>query len=156
MKVAARVSSILFAFILISMPSFIQAQSVQQETQAFVADFVKKYNAADAQAIADLFTSDAIMIRSDNQTSQGKSAIKGYYHQFHSMMDAKAEISVGEVVSLPGNYSYTTGPYSVNATVKANGQKVKMGGTYAVLSQKIKGEWKVTRMLLMVPTPPQS
>ena len=138
------------------LPASHQAQSIQNEIEAFVATYVERYNDGDASGLAGLFTEDAVMVRPDNQKTTGSKGIEGYYRQFYSMMDAKGQISVGEVIPLPGNFSYTTGPYSLEATIKANGQKVKMAGTYSALSKKINGEWKIARMLLMIPTPPQS
>ncbi len=156
MKITSGIISFFIAFAFLTLPSFSMAQSVEREIKSFVTHFEKIYNSGDAQAVTALFTDDAIIIGSDNQQSNGKTAVRAYYQQFFANMSAKAQIGAGEIISLPGNYSYVTGPYTIDATIKANGQKVKIIGSYATLAQKINGKWKVGRMMLMVPTPPQS
>lgn len=145
-----------FLFILLALPFTTHAQSVQSEVEALVANFEALYNQGDASGLAALFAEDATMIMADNQKITGTQGIKEYYHQFHTAMDVKGQIDMAEVIALPGGYSYISGPYSLGATVKANGQKLVMKGSYSSLLQKVKGEWKVVRQMIMVPTPPQS
>jgi len=151
MKNALKSISFSILLALLALPFTSQAQSVQAEVEAFVANFGKLYNQGDAAGLATLFSKDAMMIMADNQMVTGKQDIEKYYRQFHDVMEVKGEINLGEVIPLPGEYSYISGPYTLGATVKANGQKLVLEGSYGTLLKKIDGQWKVVRQMVMAP-----
>ena len=149
----------IFSFFLLSFLgisfSMAQSKNIEKEMENFVAKYEKAYNRHDATTVAQLYTEDAKIIRFDDNVFSGSKHIETYFTQFFARMDAKNKISIDDIVTLPDGNAYITGHFDLEATVKESADEIQMKGTYSVLSKKINGDWKIQRMMLMMPTPPQ-
>jgi len=122
--------------------------------------YVKAFNAADANAIGALYTSDAIAMPGHNATLTGQAAIVAYNQGLFDHMTARIEITPDETRTM-GNFGFDRGRYKLTMTPKAGGPAVSDEGRYIVMLEKgANGSWKVTRdidnssVAMPAPAPP--
>jgi ketosteroid isomerase-like protein len=100
-------------------------------------EFLRAYNAKDAEAVAALYAEDATLV-SDGGTFRGRDAIRKWVT---SGLDQGSMLEAIEpsVEKSSGNLAYGTG-----RTRRLVGSVVHLG-QYLIVMEKIKGEWKIVQ-----------
>lgn len=147
-----KISSVFFFLIVFAFSHQMQAQDYSKQYQKTADNFEKLLIKGDAQGIADLFTTDGQMNDLDGTNLNGPTAIKNNYSgQFSGIKYKDVDITVDEVMTLPGDYVMGRGSYT--ATMMMDGQTMKMKGFYQNLCKVIDGKLKIHRHLGLVPAP---
>jgi uncharacterized protein (TIGR02246 family) len=107
--------------------------------------FTAAYNSADAAALANLYTEDAIVMPPHQPAVEGKAAIQGWFQTFFSQNTAKLAIIAQETQMING-WAYDRGTFAITITPKAGGGPIEDAGKYLVILQRqADGAWKVHR-----------
>ena len=104
-------------------------------------------NAGDYEAIADLFTEDAIRMEADVPAQVGREAILSAMRS--DMEEATSESkSVTEEIRLAGDWAVVRGTYEVTVTPKEGGEPVHTTGKWMEVHEKqADGSWKISRSI---------
>jgi uncharacterized protein (TIGR02246 family) len=108
-----------------------------------VADaYVKATLAADAKAIADLYTDDAVEMPPNQPAVKGRAAIQQYYQkQFAAGKIARFSLTHLESRAM-GDTGFDVGTYQQNIT-PATGAAMDDSGKYTVILKRTGGRWRV-------------
>lgn len=107
--------------------------------------FMAAYNSGNAEAIASLYTADAVSEPNHTATLTGRDAILGSQKAMFERVTVKVTLTPDETTTR-GQTGYDRGHYSVEATPKDGGPVVTNEGRYLVLLVKESdGTWKVAR-----------
>jgi uncharacterized protein (TIGR02246 family) len=111
------------------------------------------YNAADADALANLYTEDAIEMSANEPTQVGRVALRdGFLAEFAGGKGTATVTS--EEMRLLGDWAFDRGTFSVSMVPAAGGDPVMAGGRYIViLHRQADGSWKLARGISNSPTP---
>ncbi len=111
--------------------------------------------AADAAALANLYTEDGISQTNQMATQTGRAAIEeGQKAAFSQVSFSGMEIMPEETHTI-GNIGYERGRYKMTVTPKAGGEPATQQGRYMLVLQKgADGIWRVARDMDNVDSPP--
>lgn len=113
-----------------------QEAAVDAVREAYVAS----YNQADAEAVAELFTEDAVTLFADGGVSEGREQIRaGHEETFAS--NPEAQIDPAEVLVMD-DIAVQRGTYSVQMN-PAEGESTGFSGSFITELQRVEGEWKI-------------
>lgn len=116
--------------------------------------WVAGYNAADADALANLFTEDAIAMPAEQPTITGRAAIRQHYADTFAAGKGTASVTPQET-QLMGDWAYDLGTFSGTFTPAAGGDAMSVEGRYiVVLQRQTDGSWKIARDIDNSATPP--
>lgn len=130
--------------------------------------FVQTFNAGDATAAGNLYTTDAIAAQNHQPTENGREAIVKGLQGLFSAYSVKFTLTPDETKTM-GDFAYDWGHYTFALTPKAEGTPAPPPdeGRYLVLIRKDSdGQWRVARdignsslpmpmpMPMPTPTPP--
>lgn len=124
------------------------AQSSGKSIKKFTRSFSKAYNAKDNAALTAMFTSDAVRVDTEGKSTNGAEQIGAAYAQVFSATDQKVVITQTDVRDNPDGSVVANGRYGVTGTVKSNGEKITLAGTYENILVKHNGQWKISHMKL--------
>ncbi len=92
--------------------------SFRDHMDARHADFVRRFNAADADGIADTFYHpDAIILPPNHLPVIGRDAIRSFLRDFHSSADRRCALTLAHVES-SGDLAYVIGVYTATARLR--------------------------------------
>jgi uncharacterized protein (TIGR02246 family) len=129
---------------------------------------MRAFNAGDATAVGNLYTTDAVFAQNHEPTVTGREAIVKSNTGFFSLYSVKMTLTADETKTM-GDFGYDMGRFTFALTPKAEGTPaVPMDeGRYLVLLHKdTDGQWRVSRdignsslpmptpMAMPMPTPP--
>jgi uncharacterized protein (TIGR02246 family) len=118
------------------------AANIDKAVSAVADAYVKATLAADAKAIADLYTDDAVEMPPNMAAVKGRAAIQQYYEkQFAAGKIARFSLTHLETRSL-GETGYDVGTYQQSITV-AGGAAMEDSGKYTVIVKRAGGRWRV-------------
>ena len=116
--------------------------------------WVTAYNAADADAVANLYTEDAVDMPSQQPTASGRAAVRDLMASQFATGTAVATVTSDEM-QLMGDWAFDRGTFTVNITPAAGGDPVMTGGRYIViLRRQADGSWKLARGIDNSPVAP--
>ncbi len=125
-------------------------QNTQAEITARVKQFETEYNtAANAATLGAHFTPDAVMLDPYGKKIVGADAIGHWHADPFAQVTCHLEITVDEVIELPGGYAFCGSHYVNNGTTKADGGKWVSKGEVTTLFRKEDGVWKIMRHTLV-------
>jgi len=113
------------------------------------AAYMKAYAAKDAEAIANLYTEDAIDTGSDTTALVGRAAIKAAVAADFAQQTAGSSPTLtieGDAVMGTADFVVTEGTYSLSFPLPA-GPFVMHGGWMAVSTHQADGSWKMHRLI---------
>jgi uncharacterized protein (TIGR02246 family) len=102
-----------------------------------VARYVEASHAGDADALADLYTDDAVLLPPDHPPIRGREAIRSYWRQG---TDEGLEVTT-LTVEVDGAVGYLAGQYTLPATDE---EPADSGKYVMCLKQQHDGSWKLT------------
>jgi uncharacterized protein (TIGR02246 family) len=122
------------------------------------AAFTKAYNAGDAAALSNLYTTDAISMGNHQPSDTGRDAITARQKAGFEQMTFSIDITSEETRTM-GNFGFDRGRFKISVTPKAGGAPMSDEGRYLVLLEKgTDGNWRVSRDIdnssLPMPAPP--
>lgn len=102
------------------------------------------FDAGDAQAIAALFTEDAVAMPAQHPAIQGRDAIRAFYaEQFAAFVIHIDGVAVE--TRLFGDHGFSRGTYMVTLRPKAGGDTITDEGKYLfIVHRQRDGTWKAT------------
>jgi uncharacterized protein (TIGR02246 family) len=103
----------------------------------------KAFNEGNAQAIAEYFTEDALLMAPGKPVSKGKKAVHTYYETIFNEYNTALE-SHYEEVEVSGSLAYGRGEAKVTITPKAGGAPSASTAKYLNILKKSNGVWKTT------------
>jgi len=127
------------------------AQNLNKEIEDYTQKFQAAYNKADHAALTALLTADAVRNNADGTVINGAAAIGADYAKGFSATDQQVDIKITKITPQGDNKVLINGTFSLSGTVKANGQKIAIDGTYENTALKENGMWKISIMKLMTP-----
>lgn len=127
------------------------AQNLNKEIEDYTQKFQAAYNKADHAALTALLTADAVRTNADGTVINGAAAIGVAYAQGFSATDQQVDIKITKITPQSDNKVLINGTFSLTGTVKANGEKIAIDGTYENTALKENGVWKISIMKLMTP-----
>lgn len=113
------------------------------------------YNAGDFQAVADLYTEDAIVVNFDGRYDVGRQAIyEGLAEPLPEPMDQGTIVVTTEEVEIFGDTAYGMGTYVLSAP---DGTTM-MQGSFVTIDKLVDGEWKMHRHVInmLMPEPEEA
>jgi uncharacterized protein (TIGR02246 family) len=127
------------------------APPTQAEIEAAIGKVREAYvaaeNAGDAAALTALFTSDAVLMPPNAPAASGKEAIQSFLQSQNDAFSFELAVTQAEVVA-SGDWAYTHGTYTLEATPKPKGKAVEDSGKYLnVLAHQPDGSWKIARQI---------
>ena len=119
------------------------------------AGFIAAYKAGDAQAIANLYTEDAISEPNNQATLEGRQAIVDSLTSMFELVSVNVDLVPDETTTL-GEVGLDRGHYTVVVTPKAeDATPTTAEGRYLVVLVKMPdGSWKVARDIDNAGAPP--
>jgi uncharacterized protein (TIGR02246 family) len=109
------------------------------------AAFMAGYEAGDAAAIGNLYTTDAVSESNNQPTLEGRDAIVASLKGMFEQVSVKATLVPDETKTL-GTLGIDRGHYSVTATPKAGAPPITSEGRYLVVYRKdADGAWRAWR-----------
>lgn len=132
----ATVSLAIFVF-----PGIVAADAVA-EIEATGQEFESALNAGDAEALAGLFTDDAVVLPPDMPRLEGRDAIRDLWQGFIDV-GVQGELTVDEVEVL-GDTAIKVGSYTVTIPGEDGAETTETGKFLEVLKQE-EGAWRIHR-----------
>lgn len=125
----------------------VDVAALKDAIQAREKEWSAGYLAANAAAVAALYTEDAASVPPTGDWQRGRAAIaQGNQIQFDSTTYTARSDSTDEVIDLDANYVLEVGHYSSTGTAKADGKPRTSAGRYVVLWRKdADGIWRIHR-----------
>lgn len=128
-------------------PNVANAQSKEQAAaEKLVHTYFDALNAADAEKVLSLFTSDAVLLPSGAPTAAGTEQLKGNYQYVFDNFGFALEETIGEVV-VEGNYAFVRSTSKGSLLIKANQQKLEDNFRELFVLQKVNGDWKIAQYI---------
>jgi len=119
--------------------------------------FVAAYKAGDAQAIAQLYSEDAISEPNNQATLEGRPAIVESLTSMFELVAVDVELIPDETTTL-GDVGFDRGHYVVTVTPKGEGgsPSTSEGRYLVILARQADGTWKVIRDIDNAGAPPMA
>ncbi len=130
------------------------------EMQARTDAYVQAVEAGDAAALAELYTTDAVLMPSDAPAVKGKAEIQAFATPRSEQSTTKLTIDTTET-QVGGDWLYAWGTFTSAVTLKAGGETIEAAGKWMNISQRqADGTWKIHRGIwntdAPMPQPPDS
>ena len=110
--------------------------------------FVAAFNAGDAEAVASIYTDDAILMLPYQPAYEGKQAIQAAFQSlFQNNMESTLKLTMTpQEIEIAGDWAYERGTSSMTATPKAGGTPIEDSRKYLVIFKRLPGGiWKAHR-----------
>lgn len=124
-------------------PAALSAED-EAAVRAMDAEWARAATAGDGNAIAALYTADAVVMPPNEATRRGDAA-KQYWIDFANQFTAQAELAT-EVVEGRGDLAFTSGTWRMTLTPKTAGAKAmpsQEGKYLGVMKKQADGSWKL-------------
>jgi uncharacterized protein (TIGR02246 family) len=109
------------------------------------ADYVEAYNAADVDALVDLFTADAVNMAPNEPSTGGAAGLRNMFETQFEQVTAEVSVNIGET-QIAGDWAYSRGSYKLTVTPKEEGEPVEDNGKWLnILQRQADGAWKIHR-----------
>jgi uncharacterized protein (TIGR02246 family) len=119
--------------------------AVEQAVDRVRQDFNAAYNGADAVAIANLVTEDAVWMPPGQHSVAGRQAIKARYAAQFRALTPRFELHPGEIQA-SCTWAFLRGSYTRADTPTAGGEPIVYKGKYLMIMRKQpEGGWKIAR-----------
>jgi uncharacterized protein (TIGR02246 family) len=130
-------------------PPPVDVAALTDAIQAREKEWSAAFLAADAAAIANLYTEDAATIQPSGEWRRGRAAIaQGMQPQFDTTTFSAREDITEEVIPVGPDFAFEIGHFSSMGTPKAGGAARTASGRYIVLWRKdADGVWRAHRDL---------
>ena len=117
--------------------------------------WVAAFNAADAEALANMYTEDAIDMGSNEPSLTGRAAIRDSFVAQFGMGKGTATVT-SEELQLAGDWAYDRGMFTLTMTPAAGGDPMTLANDryLVILRKQADGTWKLARLINNSPTPP--
>ena len=122
--------------------------------RAMDAEWARAATAGDGNAIAALYTADAVIMPPNDATRRGDAA-KQYWIDFANQFTTQAELAT-EVVEGRGDLAFTSGTWRMTSTPKTAGAKpmpAQEGKYLGVMKKQPDGSWKLAYDIWNVSAP---
>jgi len=125
----------------------VDVAALRDAVQAREKEWSAAFLAADAAAIAALYTEDAASIPATGDWSRGREGIARLMQlDFDSTNFSSREDITEEVIPIAAAYIFEVGHYASSGTSKADGKPKSESGRYVVLWRKdADGAWRILR-----------
>lgn len=123
-----------------SAPESRQPQDLAEQMQAADAEFSAAFAAADAQALASLYTEDAMLLPPGGDFVSGREAIQGFWQAVMDAGVAEARLTVEEAEGL-GDTAWEVGRYALHDAAGALIDE----GKYIVIWKSTDAGWRLHR-----------
>ena len=109
-------------------------------------EYVSAWKAANADQLANLYTTDALVLYPNQPAVVGRSAILDYFKSsFAELAPEDFELTSAEI-EIVGPWAFDRGLYRWKAVPRAGGEPISDHGKYLVILQRQPdGSWKVAR-----------
>lgn len=107
-------------------------------------EFLEAYNAANADALAALYTDDAVFLPADSPPVDGRDSIRAFFRR-ELAAGPTLEVDPHEVVPLSPSWTSSGGIYRVTVTPEGTDEPVNVRGSYLLLFHETAEGWKLYR-----------
>jgi uncharacterized protein (TIGR02246 family) len=129
-------------------------QNTRQQIEKIIAAYHDNWNSHNATGIADLYTSDGVLVTDRTAGfKKGHQEIEQYYKDLFNRISHNDSATVDELWPLGSNAVITVGEYHLSG--QAENGPIKADGHYTTVDVREGGAWKI-RLLTAVPNPPPS
>ena len=109
-------------------------------------EYVSAWKAANAERLADLYTTDAFVLYPNQPALAGRSAILAYFKSFFAEFAQEDFELMSAEIEVVGPWAFDRGIYRWRAMPRAGGEAIADYGKYLVILQRQPdGSWKVAR-----------
>jgi ketosteroid isomerase-like protein len=136
---------VLIVFILFGIPCRAQ---IGAEIESAISAFQEAYNIGDNVALNNMFTTNAEKINTDGTTINGAEKIAASYKSSFTAANIQISNTVTSIVFENENKAVSKGSFTINGTLKSNGDPIFSDGTFENTYIKENGVWKISRMKL--------
>ena len=110
-------------------------------------DWRSGWLAGDADLLLSLYADEPVLMPQDQPAVVGKDAIRSLYQSVLKEFDFKSEGTLKEV-EVSGDWGYFWSTYTLTATPKAGGKRIKSAGkSVFIVMRKPGGAWKIARLI---------
>ena len=111
------------------------------------ADWRSGWLAGDADLLLSLYADEPVLMPQDQPAVVGKDAIRSLYQSVLKEFDFKSEGTLKEV-EVSGDWGYFWSTYTLTATPKAGGKRIKSAGKSVFIVRRKPGRaWKIARLI---------
>ena len=137
----------MFALIAFTYP--LLAQDAQKDMLALTEKYEQSYNKKKDKALKAMYTENATRINTDGTVYTGSETIRAAIAEsFHEMPSQKVTIRHDKSETAADGTVTATGSYVVKGRSKA-GEAIDLKGTYTNTVIKEKGQWKISKSVLV-------
>lgn len=127
-------------------------QNTRQQIEKVIAAYHDNWNNHNAAGIADLYTSDGVLVTDRTAGfKKGHQEIEQYYKDLFNRISHNDSATVDELLPLGSNGVITVGEYHLSG--QGQNGPIKADGHYTAVDVLEGGAWKI-RLLTAVPNPP--
>ena len=109
-------------------------------------EYVSAWKAANAEQLANLYTTDALVLYPNQPAVVGSGAILAYFKSFFAEFTPKDFELTSAEIEIAGTWAFDRGTYRLRAEARAGGNPLEDHGKYlVVLQRQPDGSWKVAR-----------
>src|SRR5262249_53038321 len=109
------------------------------------SDFAAAFNANDPVAVANIYSTDAVLMPEGGPTVAGRAAIQQYFKDGFALFEMKATLNSQEFAFVGSDWAYDRGTYAITATAKAGGSPARQEYNYLTLLHREPEGWKAKR-----------
>lgn len=140
-----------FFALLLTCPLLLSAQTASNEAdmQTFARQFMAAYNSGDHAALAKMYTTDAIRIDTDGETTKGSEQIAAEYAEQLRSNNATLLIRQNDLHWSDAEHAWVaTGTYEIYGKSVVYDIDIDLAGHYANTMLEQKGKWKIAHSIL--------
>jgi len=108
-------------------------------------DFAAAFNAKDPAGVANLYSSDAVLMPEGEPTVEGRAAIQQYFKAGFDQFTVKASLTSQEFTFMGADWAYDRGKYVWIVTPKAGGNPTTVEYNYLTPLHREPDGWKAKR-----------
>ena len=117
------------------------------EIRKLAEEWSSGWDRGDTEALLSLYTSDPVLMPQGKPVVTGKDAIRSLYQSFFKNFTVKGEGKVVEV-EVSGDLGYFWKSYTLTATPKSGGERIKAKGKSVFVVRRQKdNSWKIARLI---------
>lgn len=120
-------------------------RSQRAHIEGVLASYEKALNASDVDAVAELYTDDAVLLAANSPTAVGIDAVRQAYVGIFQAIDIDLKFTVAEVIVASPEWAFLRSTGSGTITINANGAQIPGASQELFVLHKSKGVWKFAR-----------
>jgi uncharacterized protein (TIGR02246 family) len=117
----------------------------EEAIAAVLANYQDALGRSDADAVAELFTSDGVLMAQESPSAVGIDAVRQAYGALFGAIALDIRFEIAEVRPLAPEWAFARTTSTGTIEVKATGARLPEANQELFIFQKVDGAWKIAR-----------